>query len=471
MRTGNRMAAVQLSDPTGSYEGGALLRGARRISRPPRARPLGGGAGQRRGAAGGINVRIQSVEPLDKFMAGLKQIRVFLRDGAPLPSLEKHLGRKGRGRGQPHPAAAGGPARGRGQPAGPICGYTADRKRPPRREGRGAGGTGVMTAGFPVFDLSRFAAASDGGRSGVSAPRSTQSAAKPGFSRYRGHGVPQQMIDGLSGRRRAPFSTCRSRSKLAAKAPYPGYPYGYLPPQAEALAKSRNFDTPPDLKESFNGGPLVVPEGLTDPQALGFCYAPTIWPAEPAGFADAWRAYYRAMEGPGAPADGLFAVALDLRQNPSSIRSSISRSARFAHSTIHEPKAPPLPGQLRAGAHSDYGSLTILLPEAAPGGLEILHAGRIVAARSARPGAFIINIGDLMARWTNDRWVSTTPPRGQSRLPMPRAPRGGNRWPSFISRTGTRRSPACRAALLPARRRGTSPSAPAPISCPSSTRR
>ena len=45
----------------------------------------------------GINVRIQSVEPLDKFMAGLKQIRVFLRDGAPLPSLAKHLGQKGEG--------------------------------------------------------------------------------------------------------------------------------------------------------------------------------------------------------------------------------------------------------------------------------------------------------------------------------------------------------------------------------------
>ncbi len=45
----------------------------------------------------GINVRIQSVESLDKVMAGLKQIRVFLRDEAPLPSLEKHLGRKGEG--------------------------------------------------------------------------------------------------------------------------------------------------------------------------------------------------------------------------------------------------------------------------------------------------------------------------------------------------------------------------------------
>ena len=45
----------------------------------------------------GINVRLQSVEPLDKFMAGLKQIRVFLRDALPLPSLQKHLASKGEG--------------------------------------------------------------------------------------------------------------------------------------------------------------------------------------------------------------------------------------------------------------------------------------------------------------------------------------------------------------------------------------
>ena len=61
----------------------------------------------------GINVRIQSVESLDKVMAGLKQIRVFLRDEAPLPSVAEASRRQGRGRGQPRPPARGGPARGR----------------------------------------------------------------------------------------------------------------------------------------------------------------------------------------------------------------------------------------------------------------------------------------------------------------------------------------------------------------------
>ena len=97
MRTGNRMAAVQLSDPTGSYEGVLFSEGLteyRDLLEPGRSVVVLVSAEDR---PEGINVRIQSVEPIDKFMAGLKQIRVFLRDPAPLPSVEKHLVRKGEG--------------------------------------------------------------------------------------------------------------------------------------------------------------------------------------------------------------------------------------------------------------------------------------------------------------------------------------------------------------------------------------
>ena len=81
---------------------------------------------------------------------------------------------------------------------------------------------------------------------------------------------------------------------------------------------------------------------------------------------------------------------------------SALRALNYPH-----PTTPPLPGQLRAGAHSDYGSLTILLPEAASGGLEIFTPEQTWRPVPPVAGAFIINLGDLMARWTNDRWVST----------------------------------------------------------------
>ena len=67
----------------------------------------------------------------------------------------------------------------------------------------------------------------------------------------------------------------------------------------------------------------------------------------------------------------------------------------------------PKPGQLRAGAHSDYGSLTILRADSAAGGLEIFNPQKQWQPVPSIPQGFIVNIGDLMARWTNDRWVST----------------------------------------------------------------
>jgi isopenicillin N synthase-like dioxygenase len=71
---------------------------------------------------------------------------------------------------------------------------------------------------------------------------------------------------------------------------------------------------------------------------------------------------------------------------------------------------PPLPvlkpGMTWAGEHTDYGILTILWSPNS-GGLQAKNrAGRWLDVDAA-PDTFVINIGDLMMNWTNDRWVST----------------------------------------------------------------
>jgi isopenicillin N synthase-like dioxygenase len=226
-----------------------------------------------------------------------------------------------------------------------------------------------------------------------------------GFLAIANHAVSKEIIDAAWNAAHDFFDLPLSEKQKSA-APYPGYPYGYLRTETEALAKSRGDDTPPDLKESFNGGPRAAPAGMTDSQALEFCYARTIWPERPAGFREAWQAYYSAMEDLAARIMRVFAAALNLPGDffESYIDAPISalRALNYPEQTV-----APKPGQIRAGAHTDYGSLTILLPQPGSKGLEIVTPDGEWTPVPPIPGAFVINIGDLMARWTNDRWIST----------------------------------------------------------------
>jgi len=115
----------------------------------------------------------------------------------------------------------------------------------------------------------------------------------------------------------------------------------------------------------------------------------------------------------------LFAQALGLPQDW--FADKIDRhTTNLVLSNYPDPSDEEPEGQMRAGAHTDYGTLTILRAEDKPGGLEILTRGGRWARVPIIPGSFVVNIGDLMARWTNDRWVSTMhrvapPPPGQGR--------------------------------------------------------
>lgn len=102
----------------------------------------------------------------------------------------------------------------------------------------------------------------------------------------------------------------------------------------------------------------------------------------------------------------LFACALGLDKEH--FANSIDRHVSVLSAMYYpDQEVPPETGQLRAGAHTDFGTMTILKPDGAPGGLQVRAAQGDWASVKASQGAFIINFGDMMTRWTNDRWVST----------------------------------------------------------------
>lgn len=226
-----------------------------------------------------------------------------------------------------------------------------------------------------------------------------------GFLAISDHGLSEELLRDVWAATRA-FFDLPTGQKLESKASVDGYPYGYFPMATESLARSRGEAAPPDLKESFNIGPLTRPAELNRNKDTDFCFAPNIWPTQPANIEATWTAYYRAMSELATVLMSLFALALKLPEDFFAPKTSHCISAMRV---LNYPRLsrPPASGQLRAGAHTDYGSLTILLPEAESAGLEIRLPSGEWQRVPARRGTFIINLGDLMARWTNDRWVST----------------------------------------------------------------
>lgn len=227
-----------------------------------------------------------------------------------------------------------------------------------------------------------------------------------GFLVITGHGVADEVIAGIEGSARE-FFALPEDEKLRAAGP-DGVFRGFTPAQASALALSRDVETPPDLCELYTINRFDDPEaaeraGLREGRE-GF-FAPNIWPEEPAGFQPAAEAYYAVMEGLATELMRLMALALGLDEHwfDDKIRDHITNLTVNHYPASH---GPGLPGQFRRGAHSDWGSLTILYTDGEPG-LQICTPEGEWEDVPYLPGSFVINLGDLMAAWTNDRWVST----------------------------------------------------------------
>jgi isopenicillin N synthase-like dioxygenase len=231
-----------------------------------------------------------------------------------------------------------------------------------------------------------------------------------GFLVVTGHGVPQELCDAVLDGFGRFFD-----QPLAAKLEYvvadESANRGYTPPGKEGLGYSRGEATPPDLFEAFNVGRDDVCSAYFE-RHRSF-YAPNVWPASPPELHDVWRAYEEAVEDVADFLLRAMAMALDL---PETWFVDACMNAIVTTRAINYERAAgapvPEPQQMRMGAHTDYGILTILLADDVPG-LQVLRDDVWHDVRTP-PGSFVCNIGDMLGRWTNDRWQSTlhrvTPP-------------------------------------------------------------
>jgi isopenicillin N synthase-like dioxygenase len=226
-----------------------------------------------------------------------------------------------------------------------------------------------------------------------------------GFFQITGHGIDDGVTE-PAWTMAAKFFDLPLEDKLSVARPTADYPYGYIPLAGESLSQSMTAaDEPPDLKEVFNMGPPGRPGRAFADQGEAWSYSPNLWPDALPALRPAWTAYYDTMRGLGNRLMSLFAWGLGLPPGFFAGKTGHGPNALRAIN-YPAPERAPLPGQLRAGPHTDYGTLTILRQDAV-GGLEVLDPGGSWAGVEPVPGAFVVNLGDLMARWTNDRWRST----------------------------------------------------------------
>lgn len=227
-----------------------------------------------------------------------------------------------------------------------------------------------------------------------------------GFFQIVNHGVSAEVADTCWDAATAFFDLPLEQKEAVQRAE--GGFYGYFPMRSESLAGSRGVLTPADLKESFNMGPSARPARPFADDDEAALFAGTHWPDDtlPA-MRVAWEAQYAAMQDLCTRLMSIFALGLDL---PADAFAGAIEGGANALRAINYPEqvTPPEADQLRAGAHTDYGTLTVLRQEIGRGGLQVFdeHTEAWLDV-PAVPDALVINIGDLMARWTNDRWTST----------------------------------------------------------------
>lgn len=221
--------------------------------------------------------------------------------------------------------------------------------------------------------------------------------ATAGFFYITGHGIPQAAIDDALRAAREFFALPPERkSSVAVNALHRGY-IGVGGAKMESATRS-------DLKESFVYG-LEVPADDPDTRAGGRLTGPNQWPRDVPGFSASVYHLFEQMSKCARSVLAALAVGLDL---PADYFHDYFTKPLARGSIIHYPPQPPDLGteQFGVGPHTDYGFLTLLWQDSV-GGLEVLNRDGDWVAAPPIPGTFVVNVGDLLARWSNDRFSST----------------------------------------------------------------
>ncbi len=269
-----------------------------------------------------------------------------------------------------------------------------------------AGTTATTSTGgdsfIPLVDLSRWFDGDVSERAALAAEVDGH-LRRCGFLVVIDHRVPRAVIDECRSQARQFF---HGSPEVKAAVAYSGGAYrGWVGPGLESNAATYGVATAPDLKETFAYGPVDLPDESLRTTAPRW-YGPNRWPSSPAVFRPAAEAWWRAARALSDELHDLLSLALGLPERR--LRELSAATTATVSINWYGPRGDvdPLPDQFRIGPHTDFGMLTVLDREPGMGGLQVLADDGTWIDAPSIPGSLIINTGDLIKRWTNDRWRS-----------------------------------------------------------------
>ncbi len=249
---------------------------------------------------------------------------------------------------------------------------------------------------IPVIDFSPFLEDDPDGKQRV-AQMIYRACHEVGFMYLKNHGIPEGVIAQAFEQSQQFFALpMEEKQKIAWSSETSNR--GYIGIERERLDEHQ----PGDLKEAFNVGRDVSPEELTEAdKALVL----NKWPEGQDSFKRTISDFFEVCAEAASRVFRAFAIALDM---PETYIVDKHQSKGYTLRLLHYPpmNVTPKPGQIRAGAHSDYGTLTLLFQDDV-GGLEVLTKRGDWMSAPCVPGTILINTGDLTERWSNDVFRST----------------------------------------------------------------
>jgi isopenicillin N synthase-like dioxygenase len=232
-----------------------------------------------------------------------------------------------------------------------------------------------------------FSTATEAGRAARITAAVDNALGESGFMYVRGHGIDPAMIERAFAVSRRFFALPEERKRALLYGSVEAN-FGFQGIEAESLDPRSK----PDLKEAF-----------TMRNARAWAAQADRWPD--AEFRDMALAFYDTCFAAATRILGILAATLNVPPDFFAERHlGENVTLRFLHYPANLPARAE--DQLGAGAHTDYGSITLLFQDDV-GGLEVRGADGTWRLAPPLEDAIVINTGDLMERWTNGRFRST----------------------------------------------------------------